>query len=264
MKKSSLVMLTILLSVMVSCDNDSDSKDSVTVNYEVGQTLYFGGAYLSVKNDTTIIADKYYLEQKLLSSSKENDSTFLRFSVISYQFSNGNLDTTFDTILVSKSKYYQLQSSNTSGYFGFYKRESTKADTTKIPTLSRTQFPLHPVNLVEGETHTIYRRSGEHFLAVERTFMVEGMQTVGSYHGILTKGKHDLDAPGFVYNFKTLFDSKGKLLSEYDFGETVYTDEEGNQLGMDHLYEVFNRISKQENVLQYLQNMKVSDLTRLK
>lgn len=257
-----IVLTFISIAIILSCDNDSSSKDSVTVNYNVGETLYFKGGFLREFADSTQLSYCFVIEQNPLSSMVIHDTTFIQFKITMKDYLRGNISESTDTVLISKLKYYQLQD----GYVvqSLYKMQTIHADSTENPYLTRAQFPLHPVVLTEGDSHTMYRKSGEYFLSVERKFDILGMRTYNRYRGMLISGKQSLGGFNITYDFKQLFDSNGKLCSEYDFGVNIWTDEFGNKEWEVHEYQVVNRIPKPDDNDSFLKNLKVSDFVRLK
>jgi len=254
--------VTLSFFILQSCEKDKNELDSITVNYQKSQTLSFGGGHIEQYKDSIVMGYKIYVEQTLLSSDIISDSTFLKFETKYWQWSPQDSLFLIDTILISKAKYYQLQSHTTTGTFGLSKIREINSDTTKIPFFSGTQYPLHPVILKEGENLKVYRPDNLMFLHVEREFQVKEIKTIGTYKGIYVLGVNNLDSK-YIFPFRYLFNADGKLISEFDFGENVKTDPVGNEIARFQSYQISNRIGKQSNPFRYLAKLKPSDLTRL-
>lgn len=265
---SKLAFFTIIIfSLLLSCEENNSEPDSITVNYKTGETLCFFGGFVHQTDGVNDLVYKHYIEQTLLSTDEHADTAFLRFELKTWE-----LDTkiyyAIDTILVSKTKFYQLQHFTRNSYYGFFKSNNIETDTTKTPSINRAQMPMHPVTLTEGDHFKILRPAHNMENQVESEFTIKGFKKIGNFNGIFFEGKRVIDFLSEEDSpekdeFRQLYSSNGKLISEYYFGQSSNKDGSGNIVSTTRFFHVLNRGSKQNNPGSFLSELKPYDLTRL-
>lgn len=258
MKSFFLLFLIFLVS---ACSDQSDSKDQVIVDYQIGQKLAFISGQIAENEDTIFYYETMYSEYHFTEKWESGDTTF--FKVIAFSLTSPNEDQKFDTLLISKNKYYQIQSfgSGKGNYTSLLKSADLSADTTKTPTLTRLQTPIIPVILTEESKFSVFRPGVSPSISPElREFEVKTIQQVKGYSGILVTGNYVYTALNrAVFPNKALYDKNGKVLSSFYFGKGTY-----NNVQSLNKWSYVQRVNPGENFIEFLMNFRTSEIVLLK
>lgn len=255
------VFLFLLIFLVSACSDQSDSKDQVIVDYQVGQKLAFISGQIAENEDTIFYYEAIYSEYHFTEKWDSGDTTF--FKVIAFSLTSPDGDQQFDTLLISKNKYYQIQSfgSGKGNYTSLLKSADLFADTTKTPTLSRLQTTIIPVILTEGSKFSVFRPGVSPSISPElREFEVKTIKQVKGYSGILVTGNYVYTALNrAVFPNKALYDKNGKVLSSFYFGKGIYRNIDSlNKWGF------VQRVNPAENFREFMIEYKTSDIVLLK
>lgn len=174
----------------------------------------------------------------------KDDTLFYEGISTHVTLSNSMLKTKFSDqpILISMANGWIQQQQSV--YEGSIMKLST--DTTSWPTVSRSQWPIIPVKLVDQTTTKMVKREGPNWLEVERTYFVggkEGMEINQSFYEGLRVNIHQkiLDF-SLEYDSHVLFDRSGKIAETFDGGIWVEMDRGGAELWRERRFHLTNRI----------------------
>ncbi|MBN8704281.1 MAG: hypothetical protein J0L62_00280 [Bacteroidetes bacterium] len=253
--------LPALIFLISACSDQSDPKDQVIVDYQVGQKLAFISGQIAENEDTIFYYEGSYSEYQFTEKWESEDTTY--FKVIAFSFTFSNEDHQVDTLLISKNKYYQIQSfgAGKGNYSSFLKTTDLTSDTTKTPTLTRLQIPVIPVVLTEGNKFSVFNVGISSAILPElREFEVEAIQKIKGYTGILVTGKMVYTAfNNAVFPYKSLYDKNGKVLSSFYLGKGTYKNIQSL-----NKWSYVQRVNPGENFMEFLMNFRTSEIVLLK
>ncbi len=259
-------------------------RNTIVINLPLNQTAVYATAIYSTIDDSSSLRVISINKFQLNRANTRNDTTFYQGTVkykdallVTTQPDSIRIDAGRSDMLITADPNWILEQYNSKSriYYFLFKPIGSlySIDTTKIPTILMSQFPVYPRVIRSGKTYKIIRPGNqEDYIGVYREFYVKEptlwSDNYGITSGLRVSTLHLLEGISDTLRIEAIMDDHGIVISQMDvtsqvMDQNLQTSTEAKMSFITRRIRDFGEAQSYEDFSYFLQELLQSGLTPL-